>query len=68
MVPEAGWTRPNISHTEGIGIKQDCTNGCLYNIMEDLEERNDQACNEGASGLERNATETSNIPSHIFQS
>lgn len=49
MVPQAGWTGPhypNTSHPEGIEVRQDCREGCLYNIMEDPEERIDLAMKE----------------------
>lgn len=45
-VPQAGWTGPhypNTSHPAGITHRQECGTGCLYNIMEDPEERNDLA-------------------------
>lgn len=48
-VPQAGWTGPhypNTSHPEGIEVYQDCKNGCLYNIMDDPEERKDLAKTE----------------------
>ena len=48
-VPQAGWTGPhypNTSHPAGINHRQECGTGCLYNIMDDPEERNDLANSE----------------------
>ena len=49
IVPQASWTGPqypNTSHPVGIAAKQDCDTGCLYNVMDDPEERNDLAKTE----------------------
>ena len=70
VVPLAGWTGPQFPNQTnpngGIPTEQDCSNsGCLYNIMEDPEERTDLAPNK-ARCSEGYATKVGEVQSYLF--
>ena len=70
VVPLAGWTGPQFPNQTnpngGIPTEHDCSNsGCLYNIMEDPEERTDLAPNK-ARCSEGYATKVGEVQSYLF--
>ena len=67
-VPQAGWTGPQFPNNTGHGVttKQQCGDtGCLYNIIDDPEERTNLARNE-ADILKSMQTKLANYQSSYF--
>jgi hypothetical protein len=53
----------------GINIVEHCGDGdCLYNIKDDPEEQVAKSSDKKSRYLERDATETGQIPGNLFQS